>query len=116
MWRRQTGFDDFLELVLQWPYLLRGHTKTYYDYSKRPYSREVVNLDKQYILKRVADFEKEIRDYYGEDLESHGGMEAMKINKLKELCKWINYNASREFRILKNQMAYFKRLESYENP
>tara|TARA_Y100000593_G_scaffold17268_1_gene34527 strand:+ start:11514 stop:11846 length:333 start_codon:yes stop_codon:yes gene_type:complete len=108
MWRRKTGFEDFLEIVRAMPFLTRGrtyrsyynwnHERQTYEYNYRNIVREDVNVD---TLNEYVEGMKHLT-------------EQQKIAALNAWVRQRNGSAVNEFRNIRRQVEYDKRLREYE--
>ena len=119
MWRKKTGFNDFLRIVKEMPFLHAGRQYRQYRRWNRHLHRyenvepELLNVDT--LQKYVDTLDKQYKDSYG-----HYEVQSMSLDEYKIMClnQWVrarNYNATKEFRNTRAKAEYFIRLEKYEN-
>jgi hypothetical protein len=109
MWRKKTGFNDFLAIVRRMDFLTRGRTyRSYYRWNPVTKSwsysydsrLEVEQVNDEYLMKYAKEIEHLSEEY--------------KISSLNAWVRQRNGNATREFRNTRIIYEYEKRLKEYE--
>ena len=107
MWRKKTGFNDYLAIVKRMDFLTRGRTyRSYYVWN-------VVTKRYDYTYNRdVEQVNEETLDKFIISLTGYP-----ELDRIQALTAWVrqrNGNATREFRHTRTLYEYEKRLREYE--
>ena len=119
MWRSKKGFNEFVEIVKQMPFLSTDKIYRPYRrwcYNSRTYIREEPEtLNVESLMKFINTLEDLYAVEYADVRNDGVTLEEFKIQRLVNWCRLRNYNSTKEFRETRRKYDYFKRLEDYEN-